>query len=157
MLYGNKRVAMVLMKEGLSQIPVATKETLGAVVVGDGLDVNEYGILSLDPSLDEVPTVGSANLVNSDGIAKALKNKSGISHKHEEYVTKDTVEPAVYSDSDDPVSSKAVYKALETKSDKDHKHEGMVVSECVSHILISPNEPTDADGEDGDLWFVYKD
>lgn len=158
-LLGGKRVGVGAVT-GIQvpyNLPPATTEVLGGVIVGEGLKVDAFGLLEANPALDSEPTKDSTNLVTSGVVADALEKKAESEHTHGDYLDRQLdVEKEVLPDSEKVVTSKAVFTAVDEKSDRGHMHEGMVFSEHVQNMIISEFAPTDEDGVDGDLWFVYK-
>ena len=56
---------------GITEIPVATADTLGGIKVGEGLEITEDGVLSAVDGMvdiDDTPTEGSENVVTSGGV-----------------------------------------------------------------------------------------
>lgn len=61
---------------GITEIPIATSDTVGGIKVGEGLEITEDGTLKAQKlNVDDTPTEGSANVVTSGGVKSYVDNK----------------------------------------------------------------------------------
>lgn len=64
--------AQKMIEEQMEHLPIADEDTLGVIMVGDGLDVTNAGVLSVDCA--EAITEGDTRPITADAVYKEIGN-----------------------------------------------------------------------------------
>lgn len=114
----------------LPTLSTATKTVAGIVKIGDNLNIDDKGLLSVDFS--NVPTENTTYELSGSGNTVTLTGSDGSTTSHTITVPSITVDTELNSTSTNPIQNSSVYNALLNKVDTTRKVNGKTLDKDIT-------------------------